>query len=210
MRAWIVYALAAALAVVVARWAITRRPHWWSLALVLVALVPLTLLELRWRAADNAFSAATRVFAPTSEGSACQRMLATFTRGGLEWGYVAYDADGTPDSVAWLSYDACRHLKDWYYSDKTRPTLDQITALHVIPHEAAHLNGEKGEAVAECFAVQNVEETARFLGASPQHAASAAAIYWEAAYTTQPDQYRSPDCREDGPLDLTPGDGAWP
>ena len=52
--------------------------------------------------------------------------------------------------------------------------------------------------------------TARFLGAPSQYARSAAVIYWEAAYTAQPDQYRSPDCREDGPLDLTPGDGAWP
>jgi hypothetical protein len=210
VRAWAVYGLAALLAVVLARWAITRRPHWISLALVLLLLVPLAWLELRWRAADNAFSAATRALAPGSEGSACQRMLGTFTRAGVEWGYVEYDAAGRPASTAWLSYDACRHLMDWYRSDKTQPTLEQAQAVHVIPHEAAHLNGEKNEAVAECFAVQNVEETALMLGATPAQAAGLARIYWRVAYPLQPSEYRSADCREDGPLDLSPRDAAWP
>jgi hypothetical protein len=210
VRTWVIFGLVALLAFVLARWAVTRRAHWISLVLLLVALVPLVWFEARWRAADNAFSAATRALAPSSEGSACQRMLGTFTRAGSEWGYVSYDASGVPDTTAWLSYDACRHLMDWYRSDKTQPTLEQAQAVHVIPHEAAHLLGEKNEAAAECFAVQHVADTALLLGATREQAAGLARIYWRIAYPMQPSEYRSADCREDGPMDASPGDGAWP
>lgn len=206
----LLFALVGLLAFVLARWAVTRRPHWISLTLVLLVLVPTAWFELRWRAAENAFSAVTRMLVPAAEGAACQRMLATWTYGGLEWGHVQFDAAGRPETVAWLSYDACRHLRDWYFSDKSEPTLDQVRAVEILAHEAEHLRGQRSEAVAECDALQRTEEAAIALGATPEQARALVLTYWSAIYPRLWSEYRTQDCREDGPLDRTPGDGVWP
>ena len=142
VRFWVLLALLALLAYVLAHWAVTRRSHWIALALLLLVIVPLGFLEVRWRAVDNAVSAATRALVPGSQGSACQRWLGTWAYAGAEWGHVEFSADGTPDTMAWLSYAACSRLKDFYWSDKRNPTLDQVQAVHVVAHEAMHLRGE--------------------------------------------------------------------
>jgi hypothetical protein len=118
-----------------------------------------------------------------------------------ELGYVRWRADGSPEPWTLIKRDQCRHLAAYLRSDKRPPTRDQVVAVHVLTHEAMHLSGRLGEAVAECAAVQRDARTARLLGARPADAAALAGAYWRNLYPLMPDGYRSDDCRPDGPLD---------
>jgi hypothetical protein len=89
-------------------------------------------------------------------------------------------------------------------------TWEQIAAVHVLAHEAAHL-GQAGasESHAECDAVQTTERAARLLGVDGPYARWMAALDWEHLYPRLPSSYRTDDCRPGGPLDLGLPEG-WP
>lgn len=97
-------------------------------------------------------------------------------------------------------------------------------AMQTLAHESAHLydftagrplpasTGEM-ESRAECMGMQNIARVASALGSSLDDAVSIAAWYPEWIYParqTQTPEYWSADCRQDGPLDVSPGDGRWP
>lgn len=86
-------------------------------------------------------------------------------------------------------------------------------AVNTLAHEAFHLVGVRDEAIADCYAMQTIERVAVELGADPAFAVEMAAWMWswyERYQETKPPEYVTPDCREDGPLDRSPGDGRWP
>ncbi len=108
-------------------------------------------------------------------------------------------------------------------------------ALLTVAHEASHLAGDVGvlipagyplanqwagvsdyEARAECHAMQRIAYVAEQLGDSPDDGEAIAQWYWSIVYPREEGQrfhdhaYWSADCRADGPLDLTAGDGVWP
>lgn len=210
MRLVVLAGLLAILAFVAVRWWTGHRAPI-TLALVLLLLVPLGLLEWRWQATERTASAVTRQIAPGFDGAACQRMLGTLVHAGGEWGYVSWDATGRADPpVAWLSWEACEALKSYLYSDHRAPTMDELAGLNTVAHEAAHLRGDHGEATAECAAVQDIPHVAAAFGATEVQARLAARLFWQLGYPLQWPEYRTADCREDGPLDRTPGDGTWP
>jgi hypothetical protein len=86
-------------------------------------------------------------------------------------------------------------------------------AIQTLAHESIHLKGNANEAEAECYGMQSLAYTAMQLGDTADDAASIAEYYATQLYPQRQSQspaYWSADCREDGPLDLTPGDGVWP
>lgn len=125
-------------------------------------------------------------------------------------GWVAANRDGTPTKTAWLSRDTCKALGEWLRGSKANPSDEAVRAVHVVAHEAAHLNSVWNEAAAECWAVQHNEEAAQSMGASAQQARTLSIRYYTTLYPRMRDNYRSAGCYEDGPDDLSPGDGHWP
>jgi len=84
-----------------------------------------------------------------------------------------------------------------------------LVGLHVLGHESVHLAGVVDEATADCLAMQLDALVAMQLGASPAFARRLARDYWAQYYPAQELEYRSPQCRDGGSLDLFRVDG-WP
>ena len=82
-----------------------------------------------------------------------------------------------------------------------------LVALHVLGHESVHLAGVVDEAAADCLAMQLDALVAMQLGASPAFARTLARDYWAQYYPAQEPEYRSPQCRDGGSLDLFRVDG---
>jgi hypothetical protein len=97
-------------------------------------------------------------------------------------------------------------------------------ALQTLAHESVHLfsftagypvprSVQEEESRAECWGMQLIPYVAWSLGASEDDALAIGRWYAEDFYprrqSSAPD-YWSPDCKMDGGLDLTPGDGHWP
>jgi hypothetical protein len=86
-------------------------------------------------------------------------------------------------------------------------------ALQTLVHEAIHLQGDRVEAEAECYGMQRLAFAAQQLGDTPDDAAAIAQYYATRLYPqrrTLSPAYWSPECRANGRLDLSPGDGMWP
>jgi hypothetical protein len=84
-------------------------------------------------------------------------------------------------------------------------------ALLTLAHEARHLAGVFEEWDAQCGGVQLVRRTAERFGASAEDASAVARYAWEQLYPQyRGTDYWSEDCRPDGALDHSPGDGVWP
>ena len=107
-------------------------------------------------------------------------------------------------------------------------------ALLTLAHEQSHLAGDVGilvppgypspgwagfqdkEARAECHGMQRLARVAEELGDTPDDARAVAQFYFAVSYPREKDviyrgnTYWSADCYENGPLDLSPGDGVWP
>jgi hypothetical protein len=83
-------------------------------------------------------------------------------------------------------------------------------ALGVLAHEAEHAVGRLDEAVAECYAMQHVRAAARELGVEPRAAGRLAVTYWRRSYPKRPAEYRTPRCRNGGPLDRRRHIAEWP
>ena len=106
----------------------------------------------------------------------------------------------------------CGQLKA-YTKHPSRPSIDEVIAVHVLTHEAMHMAGIVDEARAECAAVQRDAQTARLLGASPADATLLAGRYWRTVYPLMPDGYRTRidarDCGPGGKLDEAGQDAPW-
>jgi hypothetical protein len=86
-------------------------------------------------------------------------------------------------------------------------------ALQTLVHESIHLKGDGVEAEAECYGMQWLAYAAQQLGDTPDDAAAITAYYVTRLYPSRQSQspdYWSPECRQNGALDLTPNDGVWP
>jgi hypothetical protein len=112
-----------------------------------------------------------------------------------------------------LSPDVCKLLDDLVYR-RLRPggalQLDLAQAVVVLVHEANHVAGTVDEAETECYAVQLARKAAVKLGTSRVYADRLARRYWRELYPRRPPAYRTPECRNGGPLDLYPDSPLWP
>ena len=83
--------------------------------------------------------------------------------------------------------------------------------LVVLAHQAEHLRDPSAsEQEVECYAVQHVRPLLRTGGWGRFLQNEIALHGWDIAYTQLPPQYRTPDCRNGGPLDRNPDSAAWP
>lgn len=98
-----------------------------------------------------------------------------------------------------------------WWPDDEDDRLQLSWALGVLAHEAQHIAGVAGEAETECRAQQRIADVAVALGAPVDRARALAEQNWSELYPTLDSEYRTPLCRDGGPLDLRPGStGTWP
>ena len=162
------------------------------------------------------------VIAGRDVGIACPGTLATLTEVSAHDGSVAFTLDGRPTDEAELSSRTCSRLRaflsgeiadlDCLASDATcsKAVEDAAVAVNVLSHEAWHLAGERNESVAQCYALQSNEETAFRLGATPAEARAIADFIVRRVQPVLPPEYKTTQCRDDGPLDLEPARTGWP
>jgi hypothetical protein len=133
-------------------------------------------------------------------------------------GRVRFDASGRPADHTDLSPDTCRALRRLRQTDFTcvergscgYAQFDAAWAAHALAHEAFHLRGYADEGVAECYAMQNTAFVAERLGVATEVARRLQRWVWDKGFANEPDEYRSPECRPGGALDLTPETASWP
>jgi hypothetical protein len=127
------------------------------------------------------------------------------------------DVDGfvTGATRVQIQPSSCKTLAAFLYGDG-QPTDEQgleelAEAVGLVAHETEHLyERDAGEAETECYAAQDVRPLARSLGASQADADRLAALYWSDVYPTQRPEYRSEQCRKDGPFDRHPETPVFP
>jgi len=109
----------------------------------------------------------------------------------------------------------CNALR--FYLRRMRPdslsyeNFEMADALMVVTHQAEHLKAPTAsEAEVECDAVQHVRPLVRAAGWDAEYATAMARQAWELSYQQLPPAFRSPACRDGGPLDRNPRSSAWP
>jgi hypothetical protein len=108
-------------------------------------------------------------------------------------------------TVDWSSWDLARDF-DSPCADAARPVTQALT---ILAHESMHLRGFVDEAVAQCYAIQEVAWTTMRLGGTPAEGA-AVASFALAQEPALPSEYQSGECRAGGALDLNPQTPAFP
>lgn len=113
-------------------------------------------------------------------------------------GYVYYDGS----NAAHLRRNVCHDLWTYAHGGQANPSRSEILAVHIVTHEAMHINGLRNEAEAECTAVQLNHLVAEELGASPTQARKLQTQYYELYYPNQRSDYVSGACSADGTMDI--------
>jgi hypothetical protein len=92
------------------------------------------------------------------------------------------------------------------------PSRDTVIGIWTLAHEAVHLSGVVAEDTTDCYGLQWIPWAAMQLGASAEYAKTIGAKAWSLYQAERPlvPAYYSTECREDGALDRSPGDGVWP
>jgi hypothetical protein len=123
-------------------------------------------------------------------------------------------ADPTRNRID-LDPGVCAALRG--YERRIRPlhlsyqNFELAEALVVLTHQAEHLKAPSAsEAEVECYAVQHVRPLIRTAGWGPSFATEIALHAWDLGYTQLPPHFRTPECRNRGPLDRHPQSNAWP
>lgn len=150
---------------------------------------------------ERRLAAAASAVAGVHDEVSCQGLGGALVETGAEAGFVRWGADGRPEHVAHIMWDQCRDLRSYLRSGKGHPTAAQITAVHVLTHEAVHTSGVTSESRTECMALQRDARTAQLLGASERAAKALAWLYWRTDYPNMPDDYRDAACVPGGSLD---------
>jgi len=137
----------------------------------------------------------------------------TIVRGGEETSLKGI-ADNARNRID-LDPSVCTALR--FYLRRMRPTslsyenFEMAEALMVVSHQAEHLKvPTASEAEVECSAVQHVRALIRAAGWDAEYATEMALQAWELSYQQLPPTFRSPACRDGGPLDRNPRSSAWP
>ena len=137
----------------------------------------------------------------------------------FEWGGYAGNIDfagfAYDDFRVSVAPEYCASLVGLVY-EQERPTsglplFRAAASVALLAHEAGHLfESETNEARTECQAVQHVSEMGRILGLGRAYSDELARVYWEDLYPRNPPAYKTPLCRNGGPLDLKPSSDKWP
>ena len=169
-----------------------------TLIFLLIVLVPLTVVESRWRWNEHRLTVTARELTGIDDVEVlCQRLGSDLIDVSPVLGYVAFNADGTSSKGAHLRRETCRSLADFRRSTESAGPA-QWLAVHVLTHEAMHLAGLHDEAQAECAAQQRDGLTAVLLGASARSATRLGPGYRATGFHLLPERYQSPDCVDGG------------
>jgi hypothetical protein len=180
------------------------------LGILTVLLIQQSYLEYRWISVEREVTRAIEPISGPGFTVHCQRLTEAMLYISSDRGRVEQRQDGSAEPRAMLTWQTCQDIKGWLASDRTSPTLDQITALHIATHEAMHLRGEFNEAAAECDAVQFDPWIFERLGATADLADRMAERYKTEIYPRLADEYVNGGCQAGGALDLFPDDDQWP
>jgi hypothetical protein len=83
-------------------------------------------------------------------------------------------------------------------------------SVETLAHESVHVRGIADEWKAECYGMQTMTTAASALGRTRAEGRYLASYYWRVWYPQNESPYRSPECRNGGPLDLHPNGDTWP
>lgn len=200
-----------------ARWLLVRRdslgrahafPALSTALLLALALAALGPGVLRARLEDRLTDAAGQIVGrPVTVR--CQSFGEAFVDPHSELGYVPFDRDGKPMLQTLIKRAQCKDLSAYLRSDRRGPSHDQVVAVHVLTHEAIHMQGVSDEAEAECLAVQHNAQMAEALGAPPDAAFDLSVRYWQIVYPRMPANYRSDRCGPGEALDVGMKHAPW-
>ena len=109
-----------------------------------------------------------------------------------------------------LAPDICERLAAFTYGGGRPQGFDAAQAVETLAHEAEHLVSPGTEAETECYGMQDIRRTARLLGADRAYADQLAEAFWRDVYPVKPSDYRTPLCRDGGPLDRNRSSSVWP
>jgi hypothetical protein len=167
---------------------------------------------------QNELAAVASDLAGRKVGVRCPSFLSSLvdTRG--EAGRVQFDEAGRPADHTDLAPGTCKSLRRIDRVDFTCiahdacgfPEFKAAWSAHTLAHEAFHLRGYQDEGVTECYAVQNTAFVAERLGVPTEEAQDLQAWVFERGYPNQPEEYRSSQCYDGGPLDLRPHTTEFP
>jgi hypothetical protein len=151
-------------------------------------------------------------------GVHCPGFLASLvdTRG--EAGRVQFGTDGRPANHTDLAPSTCaalRHLDRVDFTCVAHAScgfkeFKAAWAAHTLAHESFHLRGFQDEGIAECYALQNTAFVAERLGVPTKQALELQAWVYKDGYPNEPEDYRSSNCYNGGPLDLRPQSAVFP
>jgi hypothetical protein len=82
---------------------------------------------------------------------------------------------------------------------------ERLLGIETVAHEAQHLKGIGDEATAECYGLQHHAVVSQRFGATAAQARTMALDYFTLVYPSLDAEYRSPECRDGGALDLNLG-----
>ncbi len=153
----------------------------------------------------------------------CQGLAGDLLDATAEAGTVRFDANGRPADYTDLKRPICDALNRFSHdvkspaygcvitlSDCPQSIWEDVLAVHTLAHESWHLTGITNEATTECKALQTTAFAATLLGADAPSAQATAKYALVKFYPNLPDEYRTFDCANGGPLDLRPADATWP
>jgi hypothetical protein len=153
-----------------------------------------------------------------SVGVRCPSFLASLVDTHGEAGRVQFDDAGRPADHTDLAPETCRALRhldrvDFSCLDRGDCGYAEFKAgwaAHTLAHEAFHLRAFEDEGVAECYALQNTAFVAERLGVADRYARRLQTWVYAKGYPNEPEEYRSPQCYDGGPLDLRPQTATFP
>lgn len=192
VRLWIILVLLAIAGWLLFDWYRSDRSRTIPLVLISCLIVPMGWFEWRWQQTENSANIGAAVIAgPESPGVHCQRLSETLFYARSAVGWVGMDGDGDPGQ-ALLTYDICTSLRAWLNSDKEAPSREEILAVHIVAHEAAHLAGIWDESMAECVSMRDGVSVAVAMGATLKQAEELVARYRDEIYPTLRSEYTRP------------------
>lgn len=175
-------------------------------SILFIIAAPTSYMEYQWQQSENTGSQTVASISANADGTLhCQRLSETLFDATQNIGHVSL---AEPDKAV-MKYKPCQELFAYIHSDKSNPTADQVEAVHVLTHESVHVSGNYNEAETECTAVQMNAKTVEQLGGTREQGVQLAKTYYTQMYPNMRQNYKSPECFENGLLDLTPDDGSF-
>jgi len=198
--------------------------------------IPLALVAWQWwgdRSAEHVLTPIAAGIAGRPVEVQCQTLWGALLDAQSRQGEVFFDSRGVPEAKLFLTHTTCKRLSafakastheeldcladvDWSDRVPLRPDSEcyrraspTVYALLILAHEAYHTAGVRGEATANCYAIQALAWAAARLGA-PEHEAHVVAQAMAALEPFQNDEYASSECVPGSRLDLHPETPEFP